>query len=103
MLLLFLQVLHWVISIITVLIVGSICMWPFLFNSSPYKDIAYNAKEHVKDSVRAKTDSKVLDWVYNDLLRFLLPTSAIIILAGIVLLLVLGLISFVCLLISILF
>jgi len=77
-------------------------------NTTPYGDISFIYKDGATENFinhknnREKTNNKVFDWIYNDLFRFLLPTSAVIVLTGFVLLLVLGLFSFVCLLISIL-
>jgi len=98
-----LYILQWIFSLISVAIVFSVVSWPFLLNTTSFANMPYNlmGKEQEKER-RKEINNKLLDWFYNDLFRFLLPTSAVIIVSGVILILLIGLISFVVLLISLL-
>jgi hypothetical protein len=98
-----LYILQWIFSVICVAIVLSVISWPFLLNTTSFANMPHDISgDGVQHEVRQKIDNKLFDWIYNDLFRFLLPTTAIIIIVGFVLLVLIGLISFALLLISLL-
>jgi hypothetical protein len=96
-----LTILQWIFSIVCVCIFLSVISWPFLLNTTPFANMPYNMSNGITQERIQEIDNKLLSILYNDVFRFLLPTTAIIIVAGIVLLVLIGLISFVLLLISI--
>jgi hypothetical protein len=92
-----LTILQWIFSIVSLVVTISFVCWPLLFSMSEFSKIPNIDFDQEK---RVEYDNKFIGWIFNDLFRFLLPSVAITIISGIILLVLIGLLSFVILVIS---
>lgn len=92
-----LLVLQWIFSIVSFTVAIAFLCWPMLFSMSEFSKIPNIDFDQEK---RVEYDNKFIGWIFNDLFKFLFPSVAIVIITGIVLLVLIGLLSFVILVIS---